>query len=243
MKRIAFVLIGALIASPTASAEPVWSMISLAATPSNAAQVVAATDKLMSSEVGKTFPGKLLLQSNTADGTDPATHTFVPIYRTAAEREAFVRSLQGSTAWTDFQAALEKATQPGGTVLYQVLKHWGDVNDTDHVWMAHAFDVSDPVAFRAAIDAFMASSTGKKFPGQVYLSSVVAGGMSPVTHVISVGYDSEAEMAAWVAVRDPSADWATYQKASRPTSEYLGVTLARDLKSWGPATLPQLVAP
>jgi hypothetical protein len=236
-------LIGALLTGPSAAAEPVWSQISFATTPSNAPQVVAAADKLMSSEIGKTFPGKLLLQSNAADGGDPATHTFVPIYKTAAEREAFVRSLQGNAAWTEFQAALEKATQPGGTVMYRTVKHWGDINDTDHVWMAHAFDVSDPARFLAAVDAFMASATGKKFPGQVYLSAVVAGGMSPVSHVISVGYDSEAEMETWTAVRDASADWAAYQKASEPTSEHLGATLARDLKTWGTATLPQLVAP
>jgi hypothetical protein len=178
-----------------------------------------------------------------ADGANPATHTFVPIYKSAAEREAFVQSLQGNAAWTQFQAAMEKATQPGGTVVYRTLKHWGDINDTDHVWLAHAFDVSDAAGLVAAIDAFMASPTGKKFPGQVYLSAVVAGGMSPVSHVISVGHDSEAEMEAWLAVRDASADWAAYQKASEPTSEYLGATLARDLESWGTATLPQLVTP
>lgn len=243
MKRFGFALIGVLLTSHTASAEPAWSQISVTAAPSNAAAVVAATDKLMSSEIGKTFPGKLLLQINAADGANPATHTFVPIYKTAAAREAFGQSLQGNAAWTEFQATLERVTQPGGTVLNQVLKHWGDINDTDHVWMAHAFDVRDPAGFLAAINAFMASATGQKFPGQVYLSGVVAGGLSPVSHIISVGYASEAEMADWLAVRDASADWAAYQKASAPTGDFLGTSLARDLKSWGPATLPQLVAP
>lgn len=243
MKRIGSALLGALLASQTAAAEPVWSTISFTTTPSNAPQVLAAADALMSSEVGKTFPGKLLLQVNAADGANPATHTFVPIYRTAAERETFVKSLQASAAWTTFQAALEKTTEPGGTVLNEVLKHWGDVNDTDRVWMVYAFDVSDPAAFVAALDTFLASATGKKSPGQGYLSAVVAGGISPVTHVISVGYDSETELAAWQAVRNASADWAAYQKASAPAAELLGASLARDLKTWGTATLPQLVAP
>lgn len=243
MRRIALALISTLLASQTASADPSWSTISLATTPANAPQVVAAADRLMASEVGKTFPGKLLLQANVVDGANPATHTFVPIYKTVAEREAFVQKLQASPAWAEFQSTLEKISQPGGTVMYQTLAHWGDVNDTDHVWMVHAFDVEDPAGFGKAIDAFMASPTGKKFPGQVYLSSVVAGGITPVTHVVSVGYDSEAEMAAWLAVRDPSADWAAYQRASRPTGEYLGGSLARDLETWGSATLPGIVAP
>jgi len=243
MKRIGFALIGALLASQPSGAEPVWSQIGFTTTSSNAPQVVAAADKLMSSEIGKTFPGKLLLQVNVADGDNPATHTFVPIYETAAARETFVQSLQASAAWKEFQATLERTTQPGGTVLYQVVKHWGDINDTDDVWMAHSFDVSDAAGFLAAVDALMASPTGKKFPGQLYLSAVVAGGATPVSHVISAGYDSEAEMAAWLAARNPSADWAAYQKASGPTGEHLGSTLARDVKTYGTATLPELVAP
>ena len=190
MKRIGFAVIAALFVSQTANAGAAWSTISIVATPSNAAQVVAATDKLMNSEVGKTFPGKLLLQVNVADGANAATHTFVPIYKTAAQREAFAQSLQGSTAWTEFQAALEKTTQPGGTVMHQTLKRWGDINDTDHVWMVHAFDVSDPAGFVAALDALMASETGKKFPGQVYLSTVVAGGTVVVRFGIA-GADTE----------------------------------------------------
>jgi hypothetical protein len=243
MKRIAFAVIAASFASHTASAGAAWSTISITTTPSNAAQVVAATDKLMNSEVGKAFPGRLLLQANVADGANPATHTFVPIYKDGAQREAFVKNLEGSAAWTEFQAVLEKTTQPGGTVLHQTLKRWGDINDTDRVWMVHAFDVTELGRFTEAVDALMASETGKKFPGQLYLSSVVAGGMSPVTHVISVGYDSETEMAEWSALRDASGDWATYQKASRPTAEHLGASLARDIKAWGDATLEELSAP
>jgi hypothetical protein len=60
MKRIAFAVIAASFASHTASAGAAWSTISITTTPSNAAQVVAATDKLMNSEVGKAFPGRLL---------------------------------------------------------------------------------------------------------------------------------------------------------------------------------------
>ncbi|MCL4684984.1 hypothetical protein KJ059_09570 [Myxococcota bacterium] len=243
MRRIALALVSSLLASQTASADPSWSTIGITTTASNAPQVVAATDKLMGSEVGKTFPGKLLLQVNAADGANPATHTFVPIYKTVADREAFVQKLQGSPAWAEFQTTLERISQPGGTVMYQTLKHWGNVNDTDDVWMVHAFTVEDPAAFVTALDAFMASATGQKFPGQVYLSGVVAGGMTPVTHIISVGYESETEMAGWTAVRDASADWATYQQASRPTGKYLGGSLARDIKTWGTATLAEIVAP
>lgn len=246
MKRIAiplflvpFVLAGSL----AAAAEPWWSQIDLAATPSHAPQVVAAADKFMSSEIGKTFPGRLMLQANVADGADPATHSFVPIYKSAADREAFVQKLQGNAAWAEFQRTLEQLTQPGGQVLYRNVKSWGDINDTDDVWMSHALHVTDPAAYLAALDALMASPTGKKFPGQVYLSSVVAGGVTPMTHVVSVGYDSAKEMADWLAVRDASADWAAFDRASDEASDYLGGSLANTVKTWGPAGMKDIVAP
>ncbi len=239
MKQIGFAAIGLVLLGQTAAAQT-WSTINISTTAPNAPQVLAAADALMSSAVGKEFPGKLLLQAAVADGDSPATHIFVPIYKTAAEREAFVQKLQADPAWSTFQGEMAKLSTPVATVLYRVVKSWGDIVDTDHVWMAHAFHVTDAPAFLAAMDKFRASPTGQKFPGQVYISAVVAGGISPVTHVISVGYASEAEMETWSALRDASADWAAYRTASSKAAEYLGANLARDLKSWGPATLSSL---
>jgi hypothetical protein len=136
---------------------------------------------------------------------------------------------------------MEELSQPGGTVLYRNNKSWGDINDTDDTWMAHAITVSDPGAYLAALDALMASPTGQKFPGQVYLSTVVAGGMSPVTHLVSVGYDSVKEMADWLTVRDASADWATFQRATEGVSEYVGGSVAATGKTWG-VSLQEAVA-
>jgi hypothetical protein len=153
-----------------------------------------------------------------------------------------VQKLQADPAWNTFLDEMTKLRQPVSTTLYRTVKSWGDIVDTDHVWMGHAFQVSDEPAFLAAIEKLMASPTGKKFPGQVYLSEVVAGGITPVTHLISVGFASEAEMESWNATRDASADWATYLKASRKAAVYLGGNLSRDLKSWGPATLKDLAS-
>lgn len=242
MKSILLSLVLSLALVQSAFAEPYWSQISLTTSFSNAPKVVAAADKFMSSEVGKTFPGRLLMQANAIDGDMPGTHTFVPIYKSAADREAFVQSLQGNAAWAEFQVALEELGQPGGTVLYRNVARWGDINDTDDTWVAHAFDVSDPAAFAAALDTLMKSPTGKKFPGQVYLSATIAGGMSPASHAISVGYDSVPEMAEWLAVRNASTDWATYNEASAKVSEYLGATLAADMKTWG-ASMKDVVSP
>jgi hypothetical protein len=240
MTRTALGAIALLAFAHTAAAAPTWSAIAFTTTPQNAPHILAAAEKLMSSPVGKGFPGRLLLQLHVADGNNPATHSFIPIYKTHGEREAFVGKLQADPAWDTFMAAMTKHSQPVSTVLNQTVKSWGEMVDTDHVWMGHAFTVRDPAAFVAAADAFMATPTGKKFPGQVHLSATVAGGLSPVTHTISVGYASEAEMGAWNATAQASADWAAYIAASRKAADYLGGSLARDIKWWGPATLAEL---
>src|SRR4030095_2885923 len=145
-----------------AVAAPSWSVISFSTTPQNAPKILAAVDKVMSSAAGKQFPGKLLLQTILPAANAPATHSFVPIYKTIADREAYLKKLYADPAWTAFLAVMEKESRPGSTVLYKTMKSWGDPADTDTLWEAHAFKASDPAAFQAAIDKFVASETGKK---------------------------------------------------------------------------------
>lgn len=242
MRVIALAAVGLLLIAQSAGAAS-WSMINFTTTPQNVPKVAAAGDKLMSSAAGKTLTGRLVLQQHIADGNDPATHSWVPIYNSAAEREAFVQKLQADPAWPAFLATITQLSQPGSTVMYRTIKSWGDVQNSDTVWMGHAFNVSDPAAFLAALEKFRASPTGQKFQGQVHVSAVVAGGISPVTHLISVGYASEAEMEAWADTRTPTKDWQDYVDASRNSAEYLGGSLGRDLKAWGPATLKALTNP
>jgi hypothetical protein len=75
------------------------------------------------------------------------------------------------------------------------------------------------------------------------LSGVVAGGISPVSHVVSVGYASTTEMAAGLLVRDTSSDWATFLAAAGKAGTYLGATMAVDVKTYGTLTMKEFVAP
>ncbi|MCH8139859.1 MAG: hypothetical protein IH926_13115, partial [Proteobacteria bacterium] len=124
------------------------------------AQYVAALDKLMSSPTGQQSPGRLLLQTNVADGDDPSTHTVVPIFASATEREAYFQKLIADPAWAEFQATVEKIARPRSSSRYSVMKSWGDISDTDVVWNTLSFDVTDPPAFLKAMETFLATPTG-----------------------------------------------------------------------------------
>jgi hypothetical protein len=134
MKTIGLASVGLLFLAQAAAASPTWSAIAVAVTPQNAPKVIAATDKLMNSEVMKEFPGLLLLQVHMADGNNPATHSFVPLYKSAADREAFAEKVMGDPAWDDFMKSMTELTEPVSNVMFRTLKSWGEVVDTDHVW-------------------------------------------------------------------------------------------------------------
>jgi len=243
MKLIGLALMGLLFIGQGAAAWPTWSAIGIATTQQHQPEIIAATDELMHSAAGKEFPGLLLLQVHVADGTNPATHSFVPLYKSAADREAFVEKLLADPAWAKFSATMAELSQPVSNVMFRTLKSWGEVVDTDDVWMTYPLNVSDPPALLAALDKLMASESGKNFPGQVHLEGVLAGGMSPVTHSIVVGYASEAEMETWVDSLAGNADWAAYLEASRPSAEVLGASMIRDVKSWGALSLKDVSVP
>ncbi len=102
--------------------------------------------------------------------------------------------------------------------------------------------MSNPAAFLATQERFMQSKTGKGFPGQVYVNAIVAGGISPVTHVIVVGYESEAEMEAWNDGNATNPEWAAFLGELALSSEFRGSSLSRTIKAWGPASMKAIVA-
>jgi len=234
VRKTIFLATAVLFLSHEAAAQS-WSSISFTAPPQSTAALVAAAGRMLASPVGKEFPGQLLLQVNVADGDNPATHSWVPIYESAGQREAWVAKLQASAAWTEFLGTIQQLSSPGGTTQYRTTMSGGDPDPADTVWASHAFTVTDPAGFQAAVKKFLASPSGEKAPGQVYISSVVAGGLTPVNTVISVGYASEAEMESWIAVRNASPDWATYVAESRGAATFLGTSLSRTVKVWGTA--------
>lgn len=242
--RLLLVLLATLALAQGAAAAGSWSALGFAVPPGNAPGVVEATDALLMSDIGKQFPGRLYLQAQLADGSDPGTHAFVPVYRSGAAREAYVEKLQADPAWAQFQAKLAELGRGTTTASYRVMRSWGDISDADEVWMVYAFSVSNPAGFVAASESFMASTTGKKFPGQLHLSSVVAAGIgTPSTHVLSVGFASEAEMEAWNDSLSANPEWQTYLGALNASSEFLGANMARTVKTWGSTSLKKLVSP
>jgi len=232
--------------APLAAAGPGSLVTSLNVVPQNVPKLVAAFDTFMATPIGKTAKGRTLLMGNISNGADPATVTFVALYHSLAEYEAFVNASNASpAAWNQF---LDAAVPLGSVVMTsrnQNIKSWGDVNDTDTVWESFYFTVSDYPAFVAALDAFNTSAAGKRFPGQGHLLAIGDAGAAPGTpdFAIAVGYASLAELESYGDSLANDPDWAKYLAASGKASTFLGSDLARTIRAWGPATLKSVSGP
>jgi hypothetical protein len=53
-----------------------------------------------------------------------------------------------------------------------------------------------------------------------------------VTHLISVGFESEAEAETWGDSMVASKDWTAYQEASGKVSTYAGAFMIRTIQTW-----------
>jgi len=232
-RRLALTAAAALFWCQGALAASSWSNLAFRVSPADAPKLVAAMQALMSSPIGKESPGRVILQSNIADGDDPATHSIVPIYASVADREAFVAKLFADPAWQQWIRSTSGIIESTASTRYRVVARWGDVSDKDVVWQTFTFAVADPVSFGNSLEAFMTSKTGRRFPGQLYLSQIVAAGINPASHVVSVGFESEAEMEAWRDSLVENADWQLQLEELQHVSELLGSSVARTIQAWG----------
>lgn len=230
MKRTALLVAGLLLVSTVASAGSNWQTLTFSTTPTNVPKVLAALEKLMGS-AGPGDGGSVSLMANIAGGDH--SHTFISAFDSRAAREVWTQSLLTSPAWSEFTMATAGLIERGESSRMNFVKSWGEESDKDVFWEIYAFIVTDAGALSGVLDSFLDSDTGKEFPGQVHLSAVAASGVSQVTHLISVGFESEAEAETWGASMVTSKDWTAYQEASGKVSTYAGAFMIRTIQTWG----------
>jgi hypothetical protein len=232
-RLIAFVA-SLLLISTAASAGPNWQSIDLAISPQNLPKVQAALNTLMKSLGADLKGGSVSLMANTAGGA--TSHSIITSFDSRAEREVWLQKLRASKAWAAYVQATAGMTEAGQTSRMNLVKNWGEENAGSNVfWEIHAFIVTDASALLAAVDALQASDAGKAMGAQVYVSEVSAAGISPITHLISVGNAGEAQAEASSAALVSTKAWQTYLDASRKVATHQGMFMLRTVATWGNA--------
>lgn len=230
-----------LLAGQSALAGPGYSVTGFIASPANASQVLAAYEKLNAAPIMKGRKSRGFLLANVVDGANPATHSFVVTYPSMADTEAFSTKLYADAAWTEFLTTLSPLGTVAGTMRLRTLRSWGDVSDSDIVWENFLFNVTNPPAFVAATERFLASATGKSIPGQTHIAAIAAGGADGATHLIIAGWASEAESEVWNDKNAANPEWLAYLAELELSSDFLGATVSRTLVAAG-ATLKSTLA-
>jgi len=198
MKNIIFTLL--FLSSTFVFSNPVWVQYDFnAGTPQNAANIVAATDKLMSSSFAKkNFKGSLHLNAWIANGNSEATHSFAVLQPSLTEHEKWMNSLQSDQAGQDFYTVLYENSTPVFQRVNSFIQTYGNPSNEDVYWEVHKF-VAKPSDLEEIIDshADMDSRIKDNFPGQFGLSAVSFGSEPDVTHLLTVGFSSMAELESW----------------------------------------------
>ncbi len=233
LKWVAALAVG-LSFSLSALAAPSWNATGLTVAATDASKVVAAFDTLFSGKFGRELPGRVVLRANIADGPNPETHSVLVLGQSVAEREAFQAELYASPEWAQFLETMATLSpSPGSTSRGTILWNTGDLSDKDVVWINHFLTVSEPAVLLNAMQTYSASDMGQQAPGQLHLSAVYAGGPTAPSHIISIGYESEAEMAAWAQKQQADPAYRVLVDTMLSVATYHGATMSRDGKAWG----------
>lgn len=197
MKKILITLF--FISSTFIFSSPVWVEYYIKVdSPQSAAKIVEATDNLMSSEyVEKNFKGSLHLNTWIANGSDESTHVFAVLQPSMTEHYNYMQNLQQSKVGQKYFSALRANSTNVSERINSFIETYGTPTNDDIYWILHEFS-AQPSDLEKIIKAHQKMDDGIKgdFPGQFGLSSV-AYGSGEVTHILTVGYSSIAELESW----------------------------------------------
>ena len=197
MKTLIFTIIG--LSANLIFANPVWVEYHIKVdNPESAANIVLATDNLMGSSYAKeNFKGSLHLNTWIANGNDLTTHTFAVLQPSLTDHLNWNLSLQESEEGSAFLSILRDNSTALSERVNSFIQTYGNPSNEDVFWIVHEF-AAKPSDLEKIINAHGKMDKGTKddFPGQYGLSAV-AFGSGEVTHLLTVGYKSMAELESW----------------------------------------------
>lgn len=218
-------------------AAPGYQVTSFMVNPGEQANFTAGLAEWMKSDSGKKYKGRVYLQAHNSDGANPATHSIVGVYPSLAESESFGNMVTSNPkaleSWMTMVTKLTPISTITSTARFVHMAGWGDLSDKDRVWMQHSFSTKDAPSLYYALDAWMKSDAGKGFPGQMHLAQTLAAGIGAGSHVISIGYESMAEMEKWNATLSGSASFIRLFHTFSVINEYHGASMVVDVNAWG----------
>ena len=224
MKRfILFSIIG--LFALGASAAQMWSRYEIEAKPGAQLGLIAAFDAFNATAAANADPVTIYFSAVNFNGQSRATHSFSVLHASRTDMANYWLNIQQTPEWIAMSATQATLASPVSDFAATIVKGWGEVSNSDTRWVTMYLNVSDPAALLSAFDKAMGSSTGKKFPGQMWLSQIEFGHDRPggiATHVLTAGYESTAERESWMDRMNDSKEGKAMWASVRKTSEIVG---------------------
>ena len=163
---------------------------------SDPAGVVAALNKYQKSPTGQQSTSTVILSQYVANGESLATHQILVVYPSNQEMDLNLMRNATSADWAEFLNDMQDSASVEAEGIGQILAMAGNPNDPVATAMGrtnviYQLSVDDPATYAAAWSDFSRANLQE---GTVsYLSSVLAYGANPATHVVNNVYQSPGE--------------------------------------------------
>jgi len=181
-KLSSIIFLSILIYSQQSLAQVVFQLYEL--TVSNPAGVVGAMNKLQASPTGQKSSANVFLFQSIANGENPATHTVLVVHSSPEEMAANMALNLVSSDSVTFQTEVAQAAQMVSSEVGEFLAFGGaqsNITSPNRVGMGYQMSVSDPAAYASAFADLSAMNSDT---GWSVLSSLIADGTNPATHVV-----------------------------------------------------------
>ena len=226
MRKIFFAF--ALLAVQTSFGQAVFQSFDLVV--SDPAAVVAAMDKYQASPTGQSNTSIAILYQYVAAGDNMATHAVNIVHSSPEEMDANLERNQGSSDQAAFFAEVSQAATVTRRWMGQILLTGGSVDNLTNpnpAAMAYFMSVSDPAAYAQAFSNFIGQNEDV---GQSFLSSIMADGEDPSTHVVLNYGNSVGEL----VMNQPQAldGWSAYASEVRDLRTIEGTAVLNVVKRW-----------
>ena len=163
---------------------------------SDPAGVVVALNKYQESPTGQQSTATVILSQYVANGESLATHQILVVYPSSQEMDVNLMRNATSPDWAEFLNDMQGSASVEAEGLGQILAMSGNPNDPVATAMGrtnviYQLNVDDPATYAAAWSDFAGANL--QVGNVSYLSSVLAYGTNPGTHVVNNVYSSPGE--------------------------------------------------
>ena len=167
-----FVTLISLFLSLNLLALPTWTALEIEVKPGKYQELQQGLDELMNSPLGKMFPGSVELNWHLNNGDNPATHAIVNLFPSMVSSNEWGAAVWSPEAepyrekWFDTLNATAEVVRDMSFI--QIANWQPDENPQDYPYVEYVpMQTTDTRAVIEALNKFIETDDGKKFPGLV----------------------------------------------------------------------------